>query len=116
MDLQAQEAYATGDHATALQLFDSVATTFSSVDLFYNMGNCHFKLGDGLRQWRLRHVQSLRCPAEMQLFRHGQKLPPQPKFNQGQISGAGQTIFFHMQNILIQPEKWIGKNQSKRGY
>lgn len=46
LDLQAQEAYAAGDHATALMLFDSVASTYSSVDLFYNIGNCHFKLGD----------------------------------------------------------------------
>lgn len=46
LELRAQEAYAIGDHANALQLFDSIATTHSSVDLFYNIGNCHFKLGD----------------------------------------------------------------------
>lgn len=43
---QAQEAYASGDHAQALLLFDSVATVYSSATLYYNLGNCHFKLGD----------------------------------------------------------------------
>lgn len=42
----AQQAYADGDHASALQLFDSVATIYSSATLYYNLGNCHFKLGD----------------------------------------------------------------------
>jgi len=42
----AQQAYAEGDHASALQLFDSVATVYSSTTLYYNLGNCHFKLGD----------------------------------------------------------------------
>lgn len=42
----AQQAYADGEHARALQLFDSVATVYSSTTLFYNLGNCHFKLGD----------------------------------------------------------------------
>lgn len=46
LNLKAQEAYAVGDHAVALLLFDSVATTYSNADLFYNIGNCHFKLGD----------------------------------------------------------------------
>lgn len=42
----AQQAYAEGDHRSALDLFDSVATVYSSATLYYNLGNCHFKLGD----------------------------------------------------------------------
>jgi tetratricopeptide (TPR) repeat protein len=42
----AEEAYAQGDHAQAMSLFDSVATVYSSASLYYNLGNCHFKLGD----------------------------------------------------------------------
>lgn len=43
---QAGRAYAVGDHATALALFDSANTAFSSPALLYNIGNCHFKLND----------------------------------------------------------------------
>ncbi|HMN06940.1 MAG TPA: tetratricopeptide repeat protein [Flavobacteriales bacterium] len=43
---QAQEAYANGDHARALALYDSVNTEFTSAALLYNIGNCHSKLGD----------------------------------------------------------------------
>lgn len=39
-------AYAEGDHRTALVFFDSVATTYASASLFYNIGNCHYKLND----------------------------------------------------------------------
>ena len=39
-------AYATGDYVTALDLFDSVRTAFSSPALLFNIGNCHFKLND----------------------------------------------------------------------
>lgn len=46
LDLRAQEAYAAGDHAQALLLFDTVATVYGSAALEYNIGNCHFKLGD----------------------------------------------------------------------
>ncbi len=46
MFIVAEEAYAQGDHAKALSLFDSVATVYSSASLYYNLGNCHFKLGD----------------------------------------------------------------------
>lgn len=43
---RAQEAYAAGDHGTALLLFDSVAMAYTSATLHYNIGNCHFKRGD----------------------------------------------------------------------
>lgn len=42
----AEQAYAAGEHAQALVLFDSVHTTWSSAGLLLNIGNCHFKLGD----------------------------------------------------------------------
>lgn len=42
---QAQRAYAAGDHAGALALFDSVNTVWTSAGLEYNIGNCHYKLG-----------------------------------------------------------------------
>lgn len=43
---QASRAYAGGEHATALQLFDSANAAFTSPSLLYNIGNCHFKLND----------------------------------------------------------------------
>ncbi|MBX2972197.1 MAG: SH3 domain-containing protein [Flavobacteriales bacterium] len=43
---QGSRAYAAGDHAAALALFDSAATAFTSPALLYNIGNCHFKLND----------------------------------------------------------------------
>jgi hypothetical protein len=43
---QASRVYATGDHANALSLYDSVRTTFTSAALLFNIGNCHFKLND----------------------------------------------------------------------
>lgn len=43
---EAQAAYAAGDHAKALALFDSVRTTHTSTALLFNIGNCHYKLGD----------------------------------------------------------------------
>lgn len=43
---QGQKAYANGDHASALRLFDSVAVRFNSAALQLNIGNCWFKLGD----------------------------------------------------------------------
>lgn len=44
--VRAQHAYASGDHAQALVLFDSVATYYTSASLQFNLGNCYFKLGD----------------------------------------------------------------------
>jgi tetratricopeptide (TPR) repeat protein len=41
-----QIAYASGEYASAILLFDSVATAYNSAGLQYNLGNCHFKLGD----------------------------------------------------------------------
>jgi hypothetical protein len=43
---QASRAYAGGDHAKALSLFDSAHAAFTSPALLYNIGNCHFKLND----------------------------------------------------------------------
>lgn len=43
---RAQEAYTAGNYTEALALFDSVAQEYSSTALFFNIGNCHFKLGD----------------------------------------------------------------------
>ena len=42
----AEEAYAKGDYANALVLFDSLDRTYSSASLLFNIGNCHMKLGD----------------------------------------------------------------------
>lgn len=42
----AQHAYEQGDHARALVLYDSVAASQASGALYFNMGNCHFKLND----------------------------------------------------------------------
>ena len=39
-------AYSGGETATALALFDSANTAFTSPALLYNIGNCHFKLND----------------------------------------------------------------------
>ncbi|HNR54600.1 MAG TPA: tetratricopeptide repeat protein [Flavobacteriales bacterium] len=43
---EGERAYAAGDPATALARFDSARTAFTSPALLYNIGNCHFKLGD----------------------------------------------------------------------
>lgn len=43
---QGSRAYAAGEHAAALALFDSAASAFTSPALLYNIGNCHFKLND----------------------------------------------------------------------
>lgn len=43
---QAQEAYAKGDYAGALALYDSVYQEENSAGLLFNIGNCHMKLGD----------------------------------------------------------------------
>lgn len=42
----AQGAYAKGDYATALALYDSIYTQESSAGLLFNIANCHMKLGD----------------------------------------------------------------------
>ncbi len=42
----AHEAYAKGEYAKALALYDSVYAQESSASLLFNMGNCHMKLGD----------------------------------------------------------------------
>lgn len=43
---QASKAYAAGDHKTALALFDSAHSEYTSSALLFNIGNCHFKLND----------------------------------------------------------------------
>jgi tetratricopeptide (TPR) repeat protein len=42
----AHEAYSQGEHEQALLLYDSVNTYFTSGELLFNIGNCHFKLND----------------------------------------------------------------------
>lgn len=42
----AQEAYANGDHAAALAIYDSIAQQQTSAALLYNIGNCYSKLND----------------------------------------------------------------------
>lgn len=42
----ADSAYAAGDHRTALEHYEVLAKTYASPGLFYNIGNCHFKLGN----------------------------------------------------------------------
>lgn len=42
----AQEAYAKGEYAQALALYDSVYAKENSAGLLFNIGNCHMKLGD----------------------------------------------------------------------
>lgn len=42
----AQEAYAKGEYAKALALYDSVHAEQNSAALLFNIGNCHMKLGD----------------------------------------------------------------------
>ncbi|MBL7981513.1 MAG: SH3 domain-containing protein [Flavobacteriales bacterium] len=46
LSARAARAYASGDAAKALALYDSVATHYTSATLFYNMGNCHYRTGD----------------------------------------------------------------------
>ncbi|HEY0976535.1 MAG TPA: SH3 domain-containing protein [Flavobacteriales bacterium] len=42
----AQEAYAAGEYAQALDLYDSLAQERTSASLLFNIGNCHSKLND----------------------------------------------------------------------
>ncbi len=44
--IQGNTAYADGRYDHALVLFDSARTEYGSAALFYNIGNCHFKLND----------------------------------------------------------------------
>jgi tetratricopeptide (TPR) repeat protein len=46
---RAARAYAAGDPTAALALYDSVASTYSSAALYYNIGNCHYRSGDMAR-------------------------------------------------------------------
>jgi hypothetical protein len=43
---EAQASYETGDYATALARYDSVAQIAASAALYFNIGNCYFKLND----------------------------------------------------------------------
>lgn len=43
----AMNHYLNNDYENALKIYDSIyQQSYSSADLFYNMGNCHYKLGD----------------------------------------------------------------------
>jgi tetratricopeptide (TPR) repeat protein len=56
---EAGSAYAAGEHARALGLYDSVNTAFTSSALLYNMGNCHYRMGD-VAQAILHYERALR--------------------------------------------------------
>ncbi len=43
---QANQFYASGEYGSALAMYDSVRTTYSSPALLYNIGNSYFKLND----------------------------------------------------------------------
>lgn len=43
---QAEAAYAKGDHANALALYDSLNNSYTSASLLFNIANCYSKLGD----------------------------------------------------------------------
>ncbi len=43
---EAEAAYAKGDYAAALALYDSIHTAETSAALLFNIANCHMKLGD----------------------------------------------------------------------
>ena len=43
---QAEAAYAQGDHAKALALYDSLNNSYTSASLLFNIANCYSKLGD----------------------------------------------------------------------
>ena len=57
--MEADSAYAAGHHARALNLYDSVNTAFTSSGLLYNMGNCHYRMGD-VAQAILHYERALR--------------------------------------------------------
>ncbi|HQV53280.1 MAG: tetratricopeptide repeat protein [Flavobacteriales bacterium] len=42
----AEENYAEGNYTEALAIYDSLNVEYSGTTLLYNIGNCHFKLGD----------------------------------------------------------------------
>jgi tetratricopeptide (TPR) repeat protein len=42
----AEQAYAAGDHQSALTMYSEALNHGRSAALLYNMGNCHYKLGD----------------------------------------------------------------------
>ena len=46
---RAEAAYLAGDHAAALDLYTTTAQSRTSAGLLFNIGNCHYKLGDHSR-------------------------------------------------------------------
>ncbi|MBK9513083.1 MAG: SH3 domain-containing protein [Flavobacteriales bacterium] len=46
LNAAAAKAYLAGDHATALVHYTALLEFGISSDLYYNIGNCHYKLGD----------------------------------------------------------------------
>ncbi len=44
--LRAQDAYAKGAYDEALAMYDSLGQDLGSASLYFNIGNCHMKLGD----------------------------------------------------------------------
>lgn len=43
---RADSSYSAGDHRAALKTYTDLAASHSSPALFYNIGNCHYKLGN----------------------------------------------------------------------
>jgi tetratricopeptide (TPR) repeat protein len=46
LGMAASKAYQAGDHRSALALYTELMDRGVSADLYYNIGNCHYKLGD----------------------------------------------------------------------
>jgi tetratricopeptide (TPR) repeat protein len=46
---RAEAAYLAGDHTAALDLYAATAKGGTSAGLLFNIGNCHYKLGDHSR-------------------------------------------------------------------
>jgi hypothetical protein len=59
LNAAAAKAYLAGDHATALVHYTALLEFGISSDLYYNIGNCHYKLGD-IAQATLHYERALK--------------------------------------------------------
>lgn len=57
-------AYAAGDHQRALDGFMALAATRESATLYFNIGNCHYKLGDVARAVLFYERAALLAPGD----------------------------------------------------
>ena len=46
LQARADSSYSAGDHRAALGTYTEIAASYSSPALYYNIGNCHYKLGN----------------------------------------------------------------------